>query len=119
MHLIRWAGLTVAVAVAVAVAAQPSDAAPGDVISPAVQIAVRDTLGNTDPNFAGTVSVALGTNPTGAFLHGATTVDAVSGVARFGDLTVDKVGSGFSLVATATGATLATSAAFNVVAPAP
>src|SRR6266571_4013677 len=116
MHLIRWAGLTVAVAVAVAVAAQPSDAAPGDVISPAVQIAVRDTLGNTDPNFAGTVSVALGTNPTGAFLHGATTVDAVSGVARFGDLTVDKVGSGFSLVATAT---VATSAAFNVVAPAP
>jgi len=144
MHPIRWAALVVAVAVAacdptgslvtgiccggtgggssdhsVAFIVQPSDAATGDVITPAIQVAVRDTLGNTDPNFVGSVSVAFGANPSGAFLNGTPTVDVVSGIARFGDLSVTKVGSGYTLVATATGATSATSAGFSIIAPAP
>jgi hypothetical protein len=144
MHPIRWAAIVVAVAVAacdptgsvvtgiccggvgggtsdhsVAFIVQPSDAAPGDVITPAVQVAVRDTLGNTDPNFVGSVSVALGANPSGAFLDGTTTVDVVSGVARFADLSLNKVGSGFTLVASATGATSATSSGFAIAAPTP
>jgi hypothetical protein len=138
----RWAGLVVALAVAACDATgvvvtgvaggggggsadhslvfivQPGGAATGDVLTPAIQVAVRDTLGNTDPNFAGTVSVALGANPSGAFLNGTTTVAAASGVAGFGDLSVSKVGSGYTLVATASGATAATSAAFAIVAPA-
>ena len=145
MHPLRWAGLVVAVAGAVAACdptgvlvrgiageggggsgdhtlafiVQPADAATGDIITPAIQVAVRDTLGNTDPNFVGSVSVALGANPTGAFLNGTTTVEVVSGVARFGDLSLNKVGSGYTLAASASGATSATSAGFSIVAPAP
>jgi len=143
MHPLRWVGLVATVAVAacdptgslvtgiccggsgggssahaLAFIAQPSDAATGDVITPAIQVAVRDTLGNTDPNFAGSVSITLGANPTGAFLSGTTTVDVVSGVARFADLSLNKVGSGYTLVASTTEATQATSAGFSIVAPA-
>src|SRR5207245_6909034 len=42
------------------------------------------------------------------------TVAAVAGVATFGDLSVDKAGTGYTLTAAATGLTSPTSAAFNV-----
>jgi len=97
---------------------QPSSAVVDQIITPGIQVAARDTLGNTDPTFTGTVSIALGSNPSGARLDGSTTVALVSGIARFGDLRVDKVGAGYTLVATAPGATSATSAGFSIVAPA-
>jgi len=95
----------------------PRGATVGDVITPAIQVAVRDTSGNPDPNFVGTVSVALGTNLSGAFLSGSRTVTVVSGIALFGDLSVDKVGT-YTLIATATGAGSATSAGFVITASA-
>lgn len=97
---------------------QPSGAVVDQIITPGIQVAARDTLGNTDPTFTGTVTIALGSNPSGARLDGSTTVALVSGIARFGDLSVDKVGDGYTLVATAPGATSATSAGFAIVAPA-
>ena len=97
---------------------QPSGAVVDQIITPAIQVAARDTLGNTDPTFTGTVTIAPGSNPSGARLDGSTTVALVSGIARFGDLSVDKVGNGYTLVATAPGATSATSAGFSIVAPA-
>ncbi|MGH7529266.1 MAG: hypothetical protein ACREMN_02695, partial [Gemmatimonadales bacterium] len=63
------------------------------------------------------VSLRIGANPTGAFLRGTLNVAAVNGVASFGDLTVDRPGNGFTIVATAPGAQTATSAAFNIVTP--
>jgi hypothetical protein len=97
---------------------QPSGAVVGQIITPGIQVAARDTLGNTDPTFTGTVTIALGSNPSGARPDGTTTVALVSGIALFGDLSVDKVGDGYTLVATAPGATSATSAGFSIVAPA-
>ena len=97
---------------------QPSGAVVDQIITPGIQVAARDTLGNTDPTFTGTVTIALGSNPSGARLDGSTTVALVSGIARFGDLSVDKVGDGYTLVAAAPGATSATSAGFAIVAPA-
>src|SRR2546427_5598329 len=64
--------------------------------------------------FTGSVTVALGTNPSGGTLAGTTTVTAASGVATFGTLSVDKVGTGYTLAAAATGLTGATSGSFNV-----
>ena len=96
---------------------QPSGAVVDQIITPAIQVAARDTLGNTDPAFTGTVTIALGSNPNGASLNGTTTVALVSGIALFGDLSVDKVGNGYTLVATVAGATSATSGAFAIVAP--
>jgi hypothetical protein len=103
---------------ALAFTVQPAGAAAGDIITPAIQVAARDTLGNTDQTFTGNVTIGLLADPTGAFLTGTTTVAAVSGVATFGDLTVDKVGSGYTLAASATGATPTTSGAFAIVEPA-
>ena len=101
--------------VALAFAVQPAGANEDDIITPAIQIVARDSLGNTDVTFTGTVTVALGNNPTGAFLLGTKTIPAVFGVASFGDLAVDRPGSGCTLSATAVGATTAKSGAFNIV----
>jgi hypothetical protein len=98
---------------------QPPGAVAGEIMTPAITVVARDTLGNTDATFAGNVTVILAGNTGGASLDGTKTVAAVSGVARFGDLSVDRVGSGFLLVASAPGATSTTSAAFEIVAPTP
>ena len=102
---------------ALAFTVQPTTALVRDNIIPAIEVAARDTLGNTDGTFTGSVTVALGTNPIGAFLEGTKTVAAVLGIARFGELSINRVGSGFTLVATASGASSATSAAFDITAP--
>jgi len=101
-----------------AFSSQPSGARAGDIMTPAITVVARDTLGNTDVTFSGSVTVVLAGNTGGAFLAGTKTVALFSGVASFGDLSVDKVGTGFILVASAPGATPATSAAFEIVAPA-
>jgi hypothetical protein len=93
---------------------QPAGAAAGDIITPAIQVAARDTLGNTDPTFAANVTIRLRANPTGGFLGGTATVASVFGVANFGNLTVSAPGSGYTLVATAPGAAAAVSAGFTI-----
>ena len=102
----------------VAFTVPPSGAEVRDIITPAIQVAVLDTSGNPDPNFVGTVSVALGTNVSGGFLSGSKTVAAVSGIAAFGDLSLDRAGT-YTLVASATGAGSATSAAFTILPATP
>jgi len=49
-------------------------------------------------------------------LSGTKTVAAVSGVATFGDLSVDPLGIGYTLLASATGLTGAESSGFTVLA---
>ena len=99
-----------------AFAVQPTDVATGSSITPAVQVTVQDAQGNTVT--ASTVSVTLaitgGTGTGGAALGGTLTVAAVNGVATFSTLTVDRVGTGYTLTVTATGLTNATSTAFTV-----
>jgi len=63
------------------------------------------------------ITVAIGTNPASGTLSGTTTVAAVSGVATFSHLSIDKAGTGYTLTASATGLTGVTSSAFDVVAP--
>src|SRR5213078_770272 len=53
---------------------QPSNTVAGAAISPAIQVTALDAAGNAVPGFTGSVTVALGTNPGGATLGGATTV---------------------------------------------
>jgi hypothetical protein len=52
----------------------------------------------------------------GASLSGTTTRNAVSGVASFTDLSLDKAGGGYTLIASAAGLSAATSATFNMTA---
>lgn len=79
-------------------------------------VTARDAVGNTATSFSGAVTIAIGTNPAGGTLSGTTTANAVAGVAAFSGISLDNIGSGYTLSATATGLT-GTSAAFNIVAP--
>src|SRR5437016_1783043 len=85
----------------------PTNTAAGAAITPAVQVAVQDALGNTVTSFSGTVTVTLAANPGGGTLAGHPTVTAVNGVATFADLSIDRVSTGYMLQATGAGLTTA------------
>ncbi len=93
---------------------QPGSVAPGAAISPAVTVQLFDhynnliTTDNTDK-----VSVVLGANPANGTLSGTTTATASGGIATFSNLSINQVGSGYTLVAKV-GSMSATSAGFNV-----
>jgi hypothetical protein len=91
---------------------QPSSATAGQVMAP-VEVGAIDSVSSLDTTFTGGITITLGSNPTGAALSGTTTVRAASGVATFGNLTIDKPGT-YTLQASATGATSATSSAFEI-----
>jgi hypothetical protein len=95
--------------------AHPHDAIAGAIIgSPFVQLRVEDAGGNLVTTATNQVSVALGANPGGGALSGTTTVNAVNGLATFNDLSIDKVGVGYTLVFTSPGLTGQTSNTFNI-----
>src|SRR2546423_9156765 len=98
---------------------QPSSVTAGSIMTPAVQIQVQDTLGHVDSSFTASVIVVIGTNPLGGSLSGTTSVAPVNGVALFGNLIIDKAGTGYTLTASALGATGATSVPFDVIATTP
>jgi hypothetical protein len=94
---------------------QPSDTVAGQSVSPAVTVAIVDQFGNllTYDN-TDTVTVAIGTNPSGGTLSGTLTVTVSGGVATFGDLSIDLAGSGYTLVASSSGLTGAASNSFAI-----
>ncbi|HEY3219295.1 MAG TPA: hypothetical protein VGJ80_01065, partial [Gemmatimonadales bacterium] len=110
---------TQAAATQLAFTVQPTGTTAGSTISPAVRVAAQDGVGNTDATFAGPITVALGPNQNGGTLSGTTTVAAVNGVATFSNLSVDRAGSGYTLTATASNLTGATSAQFTITAAPP
>jgi hypothetical protein len=95
---------------------QPSSVAAEASITPAVEVTARDSAGQTVISFTGDITIAIteGTGNEEAELSGTTTVTAVGGVAVFPDLTIDEVGTGYTLTATAPGIPPATSAPFAV-----
>jgi alpha-tubulin suppressor-like RCC1 family protein len=92
---------------------QPASANAGDPIAPPVVVEVQDAAGNRASTNT-LVTVALATNTEGARLSGTTTVMALDGSATFGDLRIDKLGVGLTLVASASDFGPATSAPFSV-----
>lgn len=86
----------------------------GTAISPAPAVTCLTTGGAVATGYTGDVTVALGTNPTGATLSGTLTVSATAGVATFSDLTLNHSGKNFTLSATASGLRSVTSAAFSI-----
>ena len=93
---------------------QPTNVAAAQPITPAVQVAVQDAVGNTVPAATNAVTVALGSNPSGGTLGGTMTVNAAQGIATFADLRIDRPGSGYTLFASAAGLSGATSTPFAV-----
>src|SRR5487761_697391 len=93
---------------------EPSNAGAGSAITPAVQVTIEDASGNTVTSATNTVSIAISNNPSSGTLAGTLTASPVNGVATFSNLSINKLGTGYTLVASATGLTSATSSAFNV-----
>src|SRR5882762_1607096 len=94
----------------------PQSVGVGTVMSPPVQVAVQDALGNTVAGARNAVTLALAVNPGGATLLGTSTVRAVDGVATFADLRVDRPGNGYQLRTTAPNLGGAMSESFTVTA---
>ena len=95
---------------------QPHDAASGGFLTPPVQVTAFDVKGNVATGFTSNITVAIttGTGKAGAALSGTKVKAAVAGVANYSDLSVDSAAAGYTLTATATGLTSATSTAFTI-----
>ncbi|MFN7135814.1 MAG: peptidase S8, partial [Myxococcales bacterium] len=78
---------------------QPASALAGATLS-AVAVTVRDAHGNDITGSTASITLAVGTGPSGATFSGTKTVDAVAGVASFEDLSLDKAGD-YTLTASA------------------
>lgn len=109
------AHVTIAAAEKLGFVVQPQNSIEDQTITPPYpQVAIQDAQGNTVPGRTDNVTIAIGTNPGSSTLGGTLTVAAVNGVAQFTDLTLNNVGSGYTLVATAGGLTQAESGEFDV-----
>lgn len=107
------ASSSVQVASKLAFTGQPAGAQAGVAFSASVTL--QDPSGNTVAYAGQSVTVALGANPGSGTLSGTLTASTnASGVATFSNLSINKVGTGYTLTATSTGLTGATSNPFNI-----
>jgi hypothetical protein len=139
MHFVRVSAVAVSVSMALLLAGsssalsaggppgslsfstQPHNAVVGQAITgaainpsgPPITVRLLDDNGRLKTGSSAPVTIALASNPAGATLGGTTTVDAVGGVASFSDLTLDKPGGRYTLLASSPGPTSATSTPFD------
>jgi len=92
----------------------PPSIGAGVVMTPAIVVTVEDSLGNTITSYSNQVTVTIGSNPGNGTLSGTSTATPVNGMATFGNLSINKVGTAYTLLANGTGATTGTSSAFNI-----
>jgi len=93
---------------------QPGASIVGSPIAGPPTVAVQDSLGNTVTATNAAITVAIGANPGGGTLSGTLTKNTISGAASFNDLTINQLGNGYTLTASASGYTNVTSSAFNL-----
>ena len=106
------------VPVMLTVTQQPGTAGAGQTLGP-ISVAVQDGFGRTLTNLPPTqVTIALANNPGGATLSGALTANTVQGVATFSNLSVDQIGTGYTLRVSAANLPAEISAPFNIIAAA-
>ena len=95
---------------------QPSTVTAGVPFTTAPVVQAQDVNGVPVTTFTGTVTIAIGTNPGGSTLGGTLSVAAVSGNATFSNLRFNRIGAGYTIVASSSPLPPVTSAAFTVVA---
>ena len=79
-----------------------------------LKVSAEDAYGNVATGFTGSVTVALGNNPGGSTLGGTLTAKVSAGVASFSGLTLNKVGTGYTLKASSGSLTAATTSGIAV-----
>jgi alpha-tubulin suppressor-like RCC1 family protein len=94
--------------------AVPFGGTAGWTLSPTVKVEIEDAAGARVATATDAVTLAFGTNPSGAAFVGTPMVAAAGGIATFSGLAIDKAGAGFTLVASATGLTGITSTPFTL-----
>jgi hypothetical protein len=92
---------------------QPNTAMTGESIG-AMTVEIVDANGHRVTDGVARVTLSLATNPGGAGLLGTRTLDAAEGLVSFSGLGLNRVGSGYTLVADAPGLTPANSEAFDI-----
>ena len=103
----------------------PGTPAPGVAFANPIRVAIQNAAGNTVTTSSATIALSIGANPGGGTLTCASGLSAptVQGVATFQGCSIDKAGTGYTLVATASNIVPATPLApsttppFNVQAP--
>lgn len=93
---------------------QPTDSPVGTPLPVVVEVRLVDALGTVVRTGSDEITVRLNPNPVGAELEGVTSSTVDGGVARFGGLRVDGIGSGFGLTAESSGGVVAQSSLFDV-----
>jgi streptogramin lyase len=78
-----------------------------------LQASIEDQFGNLVTTATNAVSVSFANNPTGATLGGTLTVTASQGVATFSGLTINKIGSGYTLNVSSSGLSSAVTSPIN------
>ena len=96
---------------------EPAEASGGAPFTTQPVVEVLDQKNERLVGTAVSVTVGLGSNPSGGRLSGVTTVNTTTGLAVFSDLAIDKAGSGYTLVASVSGVVRATSAFDVIVGP--
>ncbi len=81
---------------------QPSNGSADAPLAP-IQVAIQDNFGNVVPGATTTITMSLGSNPSGATLSGTLSETTVNGVATFDDLSINLAETGYTLTATASG----------------
>jgi len=112
--------VTMGPAAKIAFTTQPGNGTGGSPLTTQPVVTLEDAGGNTVIGTAQNITLAIQNNPGGGNLGGTTTVavNAGTGVATFTNISIDKIGTGYTL--TATGSTVSTSpgvvvsGAFNV-----
>lgn len=96
---------------------QPVTTALNTAITPAVQVDLLDSTNAVATGSNAAVTLALQANPGGSTLSGTKTVNAVNGIATFADLTLNDLGTGYSLAASSGTLTGAVSSLFDITPP--
>jgi hypothetical protein len=97
---------------------QPVNTALNTAIAPAVQVALLDSTNTVVAGATNAVKLVLRSNPGESTLAGTTTVNAVNGIATFSDLSLNGLGTGYTLYASSGTLAGAESNAFNITPPA-
>ncbi len=96
----------------------PLQSTVGTILNPAPVVEVQDAYGNY-VNTVATISVTIGNNSGGSVLSGTQTITSATGVATFSNLSLDKVGLGYTLSASSPGLLPGSSNAFDIVSGPP
>jgi hypothetical protein len=101
------------VATKLALVNQPENAVHGESTG-TITVEILDANGNRVTNNNSSVTLSIANNPGSGTLSGTATINAISGLATFSGLSINKTGDGYTLSAASQGLPSVTSSAFNV-----